>query len=181
VRRRRSAALAALLGLLAFASGAAAQVSEYQLKAVFLLNFTRFVEWPAEAFDGAGGPLRLCVLGHDPFDGALEAAVAGEAAGGHPLEVRRVRDPDDAVGCQLLFLSGRSEPQWLDWLPDAGVGQRLTVGEGDEFLRRGGMFRFRLSGNRVRLEVNRRAVEGSRLRVSAKLMSLAESVEVGPP
>jgi hypothetical protein len=94
--------------------------------------------------------------------------------------VRRVRNPDDAEGCQLVFVSQRESEEWLDWLPREGRPYRLTVGESDDFLRRGGLFRLRVRGGRVRFEVSRAGLAGSRLRVSSKLLSLADMVESGP-
>src|SRR5665213_2202970 len=92
--------LALLLGT---AAGATAP-DEYQVKAVFLLHFTQFVEWPAQAFDDAHTPFVIAVLGRDPFGGALDDAVRGESVNGHPLIVKRFAGAADVGPCQLLFI-----------------------------------------------------------------------------
>lgn len=178
VLRRAALALLAfgplLLGSLASPARAIEAVEEYSLKAVFLLNFTKFVEWPAEAFADPADPLRVCILGHDPFGETADVVFAGEAAGGRRLELRRVATPLDAAACQVVFLSAAEEAETLARLPDAKRPYQLTVGETDEFLERGGLLRFRLQEDRLRLVVNGAALDRSRLRVSSKLLRLAE-------
>ncbi|HEX2163686.1 MAG TPA: YfiR family protein, partial [Thermoanaerobaculia bacterium] len=149
-------------------------VGEYEVKAAFLFNFTKFVEWPAEAFAGRDAPFRICVVGRDPFDGALGAIVAGERAAGRRLVAEHHARPEAAGGCQIVFFAGGDEADLLDRLPAAGARHRLVVGESAALLRAGGHFRFRLAGERVRLSVNLRALEAGRLRVSSRLLRLAE-------
>ena len=178
-RRRRLAAGALAAALLAGTVGgavpAAAQpLGEYQVKAAFLFHFTNFVEWPAEAFASPTSPFRICVVGHDPFDGALASIVAGETAGGRRLVAERHTTPERAGGCQIVFLSAREDAETLARLPSAGAGHRLIVGESEAALRHGAHFRFRLAADRVRLGVSMPALERSRLRVSSKLLRLAE-------
>lgn len=181
---RRPASRAALLlaaACLAAASPrpARAQDGEYALKAAFLFNFTKFVEWPPDAFSGPRAPLHLCVVGEDPFGRQLDGAVAGEAVNGHPLVVRRTRPGDDLEHCHLLFVSGSEKRRFEEILtPLKGKGV-FTVGEEDGFLEAGGILRFVLVGNKVRFQINRAEVERSPLRVSSKLMRLAEPTE--PP
>src|SRR5258708_15173874 len=79
---------------------------EYQVKAVFLFNFTQFVEWPANAFPAQQSPLVIGVLGDDPFGPYLDETVQGEKVNGHPLIVRRFNDVEDAKSCHILFISG---------------------------------------------------------------------------
>lgn len=156
------------------AFGQTAAAGEYEVKAAFLFNFTRFVEWPAEAFASRSAPFRLCVVGHDPFGGALEAIVRGERVAGRRLVAERHVRPETAGECQIVFLAADDDPEPLDRLPAAGARYRLMVGESQRFLRHGGHFRFRLVDDRVRLSVNLQALEASRLRVSSKLLRLAE-------
>src|SRR6267378_5783928 len=82
---RRFALLLIASGLL----GAAAPVSEYQLKAVFLFNFAQFVEWPPAALPLENAPLVIGVLGKDPFGAHLDDVVRGETVNRHPLAVAR--------------------------------------------------------------------------------------------
>src|SRR5689334_7219765 len=101
-----TAALALGLSLLAPAGGFAADAPplEYQVKAAFLLNFTKFVEWPASAFADGRSPLNICVLGEDPFGAALDQMVRGEAVNGRPLAVRRMRRAPEPKSCQVLYV-----------------------------------------------------------------------------
>src|SRR5579883_1484108 len=65
--------------------------TEYDVKAAFLLNFTKFIEWPESAFESASAPFRICIAGEDPFGDALDKMMQGESVGRHRLEVRRIR------------------------------------------------------------------------------------------
>ncbi|MES1196077.1 MAG: YfiR family protein, partial [Steroidobacter sp.] len=105
-----------------------AATAEYQLEAVFLFNFTQFVEWPADAFAHSDSPLAICVLGEDPFGTSLDDIVRGESVRGHPLMVEHYHNAEDARHCHIVFFS-RSETGnvqlALQKLKDTNV---LTVG-----------------------------------------------------
>jgi hypothetical protein len=180
-RRRGCLALGALCALWAAAPclspPAAAQVAEaHELKAAFLYNFTKFVEWPAETFPERGSRFRICVVGDEPLAGFLEDLVAGEAVRGRPLEVGRHGRARDARSCQILYVAPGEEPEDLWSVPGVGEGRVLTVGESEEFLRAGGLIRYRLVGGRIRLQVNDPARVASRLRISSKLLQLCDLV-----
>jgi hypothetical protein len=157
-----------------FAQAAAAR--EYQLKAVFLLNFAQFVDWPAPAFADAESPLVIGVLGDNPFDFHLEAAVRGEAAHGRPIVVNRYRRVEEVAVCHVLFIS-RSETSRLEQILAVLKGRPvLTVGEADAFARSGGMIRFVTDNNRIRLSINVAAARTAELTISSKLLRPAEIV-----
>jgi len=168
-----------LLALLVAGQRVAAQgvrASEYQVKAVFLFNFAQFVDWPAEAFPASDTPLVICVLGNDPFGGALDQTVRDERRGGRPFLVRRHRSVDEIKTCHILFIS-RSEgdrPQAIL----AGLKQRpiLTVSDADRFAERGGMIRFVTDRNRIRIQLNLAATEAAHLTISSKLLRVAEII-----
>ena len=152
--------------------------SEYQLKAAFLYNFAKFVEWPAESWE-AGKPFVVAVLGEDPFGPVLDVTMAGKSVQDHPVEVRRVSRPEDARGAHILFVSA-SERRRLDRvLQHAGRGV-LTVGDTDGFAARGVIINFRLAENRVRFEINSRRAEEAGLRLSSQILKLATLVEEQP-
>lgn len=154
------------------ASVAAPQPSEYEVKAAFILNFTRFIEWPPSAA-GADGHFTICILGEDPFGKALDEAVAGERVNDRPIVVRRMRQP--GRGCEILFFP-RSEKGAARVLPETGPGV-LTVGETSDFLHFGGMIAFSVENRRVRFDVNQAAVARASLQISSKLLNVARSVE----
>ncbi len=147
---------------------------EYDLKATFLFHFTHFVEWPAEAFSSVDAPFRLCVLSPDPFGGALREVVAGERAAGRELVVKTIETADDAKGCQIVFVPEERDSALLRELPGLREGWVLAVGERGDFLDRGGMVRFDLRQGKIRLQVSRRALGHSQLRMSSKLLAVAD-------
>jgi hypothetical protein len=156
-------------------SRAADEPSEYQVKGVFLLNFTKFVEWPAAAFEAPDSPIAICILGDDPFGAALDQILAGEVVNGRKVAVQRLRRAPTPKSCQVLF-AGKSEKDALRLLPglEAGV---LTVGEGESFVREGGMIAFLLENRRVRFNINQTAAENAGLKLSSKLLNVARSIE----
>jgi len=176
----RPLALALALGLALAAPGAVQAASkEYKVKAVFLYNFAKFIEWPAAAFAGASDPIRLCVLGEDPFEGFLEGAVAGKKASGRPVEVAH-HAPGTAVedlgDCHLLFIA-RSEDGRLDELVSGLAGSHVaTVADSEGFAARGGAINFKPEGGKLRVELNAGAAEAQGLRVSAQLQQIATLV-----
>jgi hypothetical protein len=159
----------------------AAVYTEYQVKAAFLFNFAKFVDWPAEAFADADAPITIGIFGEDPFGATLEQIVAGQNVRGRPLALVHYRRVRDIGNCQILFVSAteeRAAPQVLDKVRDASV---LTVSEVDNFARDGGIVNFVLRENRVRFEINVDAAERARLRISSKLLKLADVVRDGQP
>jgi hypothetical protein len=153
--------------------------SEYQLKAVFLFNFTQFVEWPAEAFPESQTPLVIGILGEDPFGTYLDEAVAGEKANNRQLVVERYRRPQDIKLCHILFIS-RSEADRLEQILAGVSGRRiLTVGDVDGFAGRGGMIRFVTERNKIRLKINLEAAKAAKLTISSKLLRPADIVTTG--
>jgi hypothetical protein len=167
--------VALLAWALALAAGplAAEADLEYPVKAAFLFNFTKFVDWPADAFAGEKSPLNLCVYGGDPFGKALDDLVANETVGGRPIAVRRVGRGADLKACHVLFLSRAERERQAEVLADLRGAPVLTVGETDRFLADGGLVNFFLEANRVRFAVDLGAVERSRLKISSKLLRLA--------
>jgi hypothetical protein len=166
--------LSLLGGCLPQFAAAADSSLEYQVKAAFLLNFTKFIEWPPSAFVSSEAPLQICILGNDPFGRALDAVVQGETVNGHRLAVRRITDPPAAQTCQVLFVGAelKGVRQLLMDLP-RGI---VTVGEGDRFLREGGMIALVLDNRRVRFDIDQTAAANGDLKLSSKLLSVARSV-----
>ena len=148
---------------------------EYQVKAAFLLNFTKFVDWPAAAFATSDSPLSICIWGVNPFGNTLDRIVAGEVVNGRKLAVQEINRAPAAQSCQVLFV-GRPEKEGDKVLPAVGPAV-LTVGEGESFIRDGGMIAFVIENRRVRFEINRARAENAGLKLSSKLLSVAKAVE----
>jgi YfiR/HmsC-like len=156
------------------------KVEEYSVKAAFLFHFAQFVEWPQGTFDGNNSPLKYCTLGDDPFHGALDAILSGKTIGTRPVSVEHFRQAREIVGCQVLFIGASQKktiPTALESLKGFPI---LTVGESEHFVQEGGMIGFFLEDNKVRFEINLTAAERARLKVSARLLSLAKTVIGGP-
>jgi hypothetical protein len=169
------------LGWLAFAttSVSAQAPNEYQVKALFLLRFAQFVEWPDTAFTDAQAPLVIGVLGQDPFGASLDEAVAGETANRRSIVVQRFRNPDEIKTCHILFISG-SEGERLEQIFARLRGRPiLTVGDGEAFAWRGGVIRFLAENSRTRFRVNLTAAKEANLLVSSKLLRSAEVIDPG--
>ncbi|MCB1909771.1 MAG: YfiR family protein [Rhodocyclaceae bacterium] len=171
---RLAVCLVVLLSGLAVAQSARADLTEYQLKAVFLLNFARYVEWPDDKLP-AGAEIELCVLGRDPFGGAL-AAIDGKRAQGHVVRVRRLALPEQAEACHLLFLAGSEAQQVGASLRVLGHQPVLTVSDMDGFIDAGGGIGFAIVEDRVRFDINLRVLEATKLKASAQLMKIARAV-----
>jgi hypothetical protein len=155
-------------------SWAADESLEYQVKAAFLLNFTKFIEWPPAAFELPNSPVTICILGEDPFGGSLNQIVAGESVNGRNIAVLRIDRPPAQKVCQVLFWGKSNAPSKA--VPELGPGV-LTVGEGERFVREGGMIGFLIDNRRVRFDINQSKAEGAGLKLSSKLLSVARTVE----
>ncbi len=165
---------AALALVLAMPAAIPAQpANEYEVKAAFLFNFTRFVDWPTSP---GSGPFCIGIEGADPFGGALDEAVKGRSAGGHTIAVKHFNAGEEPAACEIVFISGadaRKTGAALGRLQHAAV---LTVGEGPGFCHRGGVIAFEVEDSRVRLEINPDAAQRARLQISSKLLTLATLV-----
>jgi hypothetical protein len=157
----------------------AAVTPEYQLKAVFLFNFTQFVEWPSQAFADTNSPLVIGVLGNDPFGTYLDDTVRGETVNGRPLTVQRYNTLGDIKNCHVLFIS-RSEAAHLGQILSALKGKSiLTVSDADNFNREGGIIRLATIANKIRLRIALEEAKAANLTISSKLLRPADIVAAG--
>ncbi|HEV2209878.1 MAG TPA: YfiR family protein [Verrucomicrobiae bacterium] len=162
---------------LCFCDLAAAQASrEYQIKAVLLLNLTRFVNWPDTAFAAPDSPIVIGIVGRDPFGGALDEVVKGEQVNGRSIVVERYPTAQQIKPCQILFVSRSEKEHIKQILARAQYRPVLTVSEMEGFAEPGGgMVRLYVNEQkRVRLQVNLQAVQEHDLKLSAKLLQVAE-------
>jgi YfiR/HmsC-like len=154
----------------------AQSATEYQVKAAYLFNFAKFVEWPADAFPNADAPLQICVFGRDPFGHDFEQLVIDKTVNGHRIEIAHPEGVPQARACQVLFIVSTEKQQVqqiLQGVKGAGV---LTVGDTEGFARMGGMIGFVLDDNRVRFEINMKAAGLAHLKLSARLLTVAKAV-----
>ncbi|RYD24457.1 MAG: YfiR family protein [Verrucomicrobiaceae bacterium] len=165
---------------LAIASDVRAQPSkEYQLKAAFLYNFAKFVEWPARSFASPESPFVIGVYRADSFGGELEKAVKGRKIGGHPIVVSLVPSAAAARQTQILFV-GAAQDGKLAELKGALQGSPvLTVGESPAFAKQGGMITFALKDNSLRFTIDNGSAEKAGVKISSQLRKLAQRQEGG--
>ncbi len=180
-RNRRSGWRMFLIALVLCSPPAGAQAqsaTEYQVKAAYLFNFAKFIEWPASSFPDASAPLRICVLGQDPFGQQLRGITNEKTVNGRKLEVNQVTDLRQARSCHILFIASSEKASMKQILEGLGGASVLTVGDSKGFADLGGMINFVLENDRVQFEVNRKAAEQVGLKISSKLLSVAKFVIV---
>jgi hypothetical protein len=170
--RTRLLTLALLLGVVLPATAQQPSL-EYDVKAAFILNFVRYVEWPP---GDRQPPLRICVLAENPFGDRLAAVVAGEQWQGGAIEVHVVTDARRGADCHLLYVPARAIAQFTAGAPLVAGRAVLTVGEHERFLDQGGVMRLFLEDNRVRFSVNQQAADRAGLQISSRLLRLARTV-----
>ena len=152
------------------------KIREYQLKAAFLYNFVKFVEWPAEDLADSDGIISLCVFGEDPFGPVLDKTIEGKTAKGKDLVIRRLTAVEEMRSCQVVFISSLAKdhpPELLNALDDSAV---LTVGEMEGFTGMGGVANFVIDKDKVRFEINVDAADRAGLKISSKLLKLSRIV-----
>lgn len=147
---------------------------EYAIKAAYLYNFIRYVEWPTNAQPAAGEPLVIGILGNDPFAGALDEIVARKrTAQGHELKIKRAGQARDLTDCHVVFMAESEANAALEF-PDGLRGRAiLTVGEAVDFLEKGGVLRFRIVGKKVRFEIRDASISPTGLKISSQLRKLS--------
>jgi len=174
--------IALLLGCLgwivpATQTGAAeTSLSEYQVKALFLVNFAKYVEWPATVFPGTNTPLIIGVTGENNFGSHLEKTIEGKTASGHPIHIIAVEKDEDFARCHILFVSASEKKHLGEILGKVKLLPVLTVGETDQFIAQGGVINFTKKEGKVRLQVDLEAARKAKLQLSSKLLSVADSV-----
>jgi hypothetical protein len=163
-----------LFGMLLQASAVEPVAEEYQVKGAFLLNFAKFVEWPASAFKGSEDAISICVFGANPFPPALTAAARQVAVNGRKVIVRQIADVRLASECHMSFISN-AERKGTRTLLRAVQGESvLTVGEFQGFIAEGGVIELRVEDGSVRMDISAEAARKAGLHISARLLSLAK-------
>ena len=147
---------------------------EYQVKAAFLFNFAKFIEWPDKAFQAEKGPISVCVFRYDPFGSALDEIIHGKAIGDRLVQAKRITELGELKACQIVFVSAREEKRLQEILNGVKGTSALVVGESEDFAARGGGIQFFVEANKLRFAVNVDAMQRAQLKVSSKLLALAK-------
>lgn len=182
--RVAAAAVAALCGVLwlcASPSSRAAEVTkEDQIKAAYLYNFTKFIEWPGRCFSNTGDPIVIAVLGPAEFSAELEKIVKDRKVNGRGISVKSVAAAEEVRAVHVLFVSATDEARFEDLRPLIESSPVLAIGESPLFANAGGTINFVLEEDKVRFEINMDSAERAGLRISAHLQKLAKVIRKRP-
>jgi uncharacterized protein DUF4154 len=151
--------------------------SEYQVKAAFLINFPKYVDWPAEAFAGTNSPIVVAVLGETRVTAEIQKIIAGRTVNGRAIVLKRLASGEASGVCHILFISAAEQqhsPSLFTQLKDTSV---LTVGESDDFLERRGIINLVRRDQKIALEVNLTTADKARIKISSKLLGVAGLVK----
>lgn len=150
---------------------------EYAIKAAYLYQFSRYIQWPGDASGSGHAAFAIGVVEPDPFGNALDELARTKKVEGRPILVKRFTTADDYAPCQILFVPSSASPAEKQAVLRKTRGSPvLVVGEDPSFVRQGGAFSFFLEENKVRFEVNLDAARQQHLKISSKLLSLAKIV-----
>jgi hypothetical protein len=174
VLKTLAAVMAVSLCVLNAAPGLGAEaMSEYELKAAFLVNFAKFIDWPEPAFASSAAALVIGVVGTDPFGSDLDEAIKGRQIGTHPIVAKRIDWRDDMSHFQLIFIGVSEKRSLSSILRRLDSSTAVTVSDIDHFCDAGGIIAFVAKNNQIRFEVNVEAAQKRNLKISSKLLSLA--------
>lgn len=183
--RLRALAFPVLLALILIPIAAIVQAaqdhpSEYQLKAAFVYNFAKFVDWPPDVYTKPESPFAICILGDDPFGSVIDDALRGKTVSDHPVVIRREKDAVAARRCQIVFVSASEKRRLPDILESLKGANALVVGDFGGFAAAGGAIELTLQDDRVRFSINPAAADGAGLKISSQLLALATIVHGTP-
>lgn len=153
--------------------GAEPSEKEQSIRAAFIYNFTKFVEWPAGKLPDAKAPIIIGVVGQDPFGQLIADAIEGRQVNGRELRLQRINTVKEVRELHVLFVNDRDLSKLSGLAEELAAGGVLGVGESEAFLDLGGAIRFVLEGDKVRFEINAEAAEHGRLKISSQLQKLA--------
>lgn len=154
-----------------------------KVKAAYLLNFTKFVTWPAGAFQDEHSPIIIGVVGSDPFGPLLDQTIKDKTVSGRILKVQRFqwRAGDDVLAvkkCHLLYVSSSLGDDTDDLILALARAPILLIGEGREFAKNGGALGFVMEEGRIVFWANKKAAETAKLQLSSQLLKLARPIGV---
>jgi hypothetical protein len=154
-------------------------VEDTEVKAAYLYNFAKFVEWPAGVFSNPTTPLAICVIGDEHMSEVLERVVFGKKLSGRPLEIRRPQSQKDFKFCHIMFVGFTDKEHTVEILDVLRGSSVLTVGQDHQFLPLGGMINLTLDHSVIRLEIAPQASQAVGLKISSRLLAVARTVNSG--
>ena len=151
--------------------------AEYRAKIAFIYSIAKFVEWPSGSYQNPTAPLRICIVGTDPFSRELKDELRTRKVKGHPVEIKTVKPGDAIDPCHIVFIPLASKKHSASILKRLERSSTLTVGETEGFAMMGGIINFAIKGNRLHFEVNPRAAKRADLKLSSKLLDIATIIK----
>ena len=171
-------ALLILTAAIEFPGHTSAQtVEESRVKAAYLYNFAKFVEWPSGVFRSFDDPAVICVVGDERTSDVLEPAVSGKKVNGRPVQARRPHSPDEFKSCHVLFIGFSDKERIAQLLSRLQRSSVLTVGQSEEFIPLGGMINLALKNTTIELEIDPDASNAAGLKISSRLLVVARLVK----
>jgi hypothetical protein len=152
------------------------KASEIEVKAAYLYNFGRFVQWSPAAAASKGNSFPICVFGQDPFGAVLDTTLSGESIDGKAVVAKRVSKAQDALDCRVLYISASEDSRLKEILVGLDKAGVLTVSDIPQFSQRGGMIQFVVVANKIRFEVNLMSAQEAGLTLSSDLLKVAVTV-----
>jgi len=149
---------------------------EYMIKAGFLYNFAKFVDWPEEVFENSSTPLIIGILGEDPFGNDLDQIIKKKTVKERSILIKRLKTLDELKVCHILFISASEKSHLSKVISKTKDWHVLTVSEMEGFAELGGIINFTKEGNKIRFEINLDAAEQSGLKISSRLLKLAKII-----
>ena len=156
----------------------AQSASEEEVKTAYIYNFVKFIDWPPEAFNAPNAVITFCALGRSPAADKI-ASLQGRAVVNHQISVRHLQSPEELSGCHVIFLAASAGKHQQRLLQLAHGLPALLIGEAPGFARAGGTINFFMENGKVAFEINPESAEGSRLKISSKVLALARIVTGG--
>ncbi|HET6842297.1 MAG TPA: YfiR family protein [Candidatus Angelobacter sp.] len=157
----------------------AQEADEYHLKAAFIFNFAKFINWPPRQENTAADTLEICVAGADAIADALRTTTNGKSIDSRPITVRQLGSPVVVQGCKVLFI-GNQAKKTAEIMAEAARLRIATVGEDDNFIQHGGVINFVPANGKLRFEINTAAASRAGISISSKLLQLAIKVYEKP-
>ena len=151
------------------------RLDEYEVKAAYLYNFAKYVDWPLSALPNENSALNFCIIGNSPMNPVIQS-LAGKSVKNRRVSVREITQIEELNGCNILFVNASMKAQLHRILAAAPSRSLLTVSDDRSFAAAGGIIEFIPAGEKIRFQINHRAARQSNLKISSRLLSLATTV-----
>jgi len=162
---------------LSFSKAQAQQYTEYDLKAAYIYNFSKFIIWPKRAFENENSDFQIVVYGSSPVTGVLYKALKGRKIMGRNISIKVIYNLRDLGNAQILFVSKDMQEHLKETINICENTTTLVIGDVLEgFCQAGGMINFTPKSSKYRFEINKQVAQKSQLKVSSKLLALARII-----